>query len=121
MSVLFRNRATETTISTGTTGVLRQYRRRGLATTLKLRAIRYALDNPAANGTIPAIRTGNEENNPMLDLNKQRGFVEESAYVSFARTFEKTALTERLPNWERGNPARHTSGQAVRAPKLARL
>ena len=87
MSVLFHNRATDAVISTGITGVLRAYRRRGLATTLKLRAIRFALDNPNENGDIPTIRTGNEESNPMLALNKRLGFVEESAYVTFAKSF----------------------------------
>lgn len=67
-------------LTTGFTGVLRSYRQRGLATALKVRTIEYA----KANG-YQAIRTGNEENNPMLALNKKLGFVEITARLAFEK------------------------------------
>ena len=70
-------------LSTGFTGVLRDYRRRGLATALKVYTIKYA---KAADYTI--IRTGNEENNPMLTLNKQLGFTELTASLAFEKRLE---------------------------------
>lgn len=72
-------------VSTGFTGVLRDYRRRGLATALKAHAIAYA-----QNAGFQAIRTGNEENNPMLILNKKLGFKEITAKLAF----EKQVKTE---------------------------
>lgn len=68
------------TVSTGFTGVLRSYRRRGLATALKAQAIAYA-----RTAGFQAIRTGNEENNPMLALNKKLGFAEITASLAFQK------------------------------------
>jgi GNAT superfamily N-acetyltransferase len=70
-------------VSTGFTGVLRDYRRCGLATALKAHANAYAL----AAG-FQAIRTGNEENNPMLTLNKKLGFKEITASLAFEKRLE---------------------------------
>jgi mycothiol synthase len=67
-------------LNTGFTGVLRAYRQRGLATALKVRTIEYA----KAAG-YQAIRTGNEENNPMLALNKKLGFKEVAARLAFEK------------------------------------
>lgn len=67
-------------LNTGFTGVLRAYRQRGLATALKVRTTEYA----KANG-YQAIRTGNEENNPMLALNKKLGFKEVAARLAFEK------------------------------------
>ncbi|MEM7125587.1 MAG: GNAT family N-acetyltransferase [Chloroflexota bacterium] len=53
----------------GITGVLPTHRRRGIATALKLKTIQYAIDYGAET-----IQTGNEENNPMYDLNVMLGF-----------------------------------------------
>lgn len=53
----------------GLTGVLRAYRRRGVA-----RAIKVNLIKAARREGIEKIHTGNEENNPMLQLNLQLGF-----------------------------------------------
>jgi GNAT superfamily N-acetyltransferase len=56
-------------LGSGFTGVLRDYRRRGVATALKVRAIQLAQTVGAAS-----IKTGNEENNPMYQLNLSLGF-----------------------------------------------
>lgn len=72
---LMRDRASDTLI-TGLTGVLPAYRRRGIATALKVRAIAFA----RAKGN-PYIKTQNEvQNRPMLSINERLGF-------------------ERLPDW----------------------
>jgi GNAT superfamily N-acetyltransferase len=70
-------------VSTGFTGVLRDYRRRGLATALKVRTIEYA-----KNAGYTFIRTGNEENNPMLALNKKLGFTKITAQLAFEKRLE---------------------------------
>ncbi len=55
----------------GFLGVLRSYRRRGIARILKV-----ALIDAAQQAALQVINTGNETNNPMLQLNLQLGFVE---------------------------------------------
>ena len=67
-------------LSTGFTGVLRDYRRRGLATALKALSIEWA-----RQAGYRFIRTGNEENNPMLTLNKKLGFREITASLAYER------------------------------------
>ncbi|MCA9919073.1 MAG: GNAT family N-acetyltransferase [Anaerolineales bacterium] len=67
-------------LSTGFTGVLRNYRRRGLATALKALSM-----NWAKQAGHQFIRTGNEENNPMLTLNKKLGFKEVTASLAFEK------------------------------------
>ncbi|MEZ4592763.1 MAG: GNAT family N-acetyltransferase [Chloroflexota bacterium] len=68
-------------LSTGFTGVLRDYRRLGLATALKALSM-----NWAKQAGYQFIRTGNEENNPMLTLNKKLGFQEVTASLAFKKT-----------------------------------
>ncbi len=86
MSSLWASEADPKKLYTGTTGVLQSYRRQGIATAMKVEGILFA----QAAG-IDVIETENEENNPMLDINKQLGFREKPAYVSFRK---KTALVE---------------------------
>jgi GNAT superfamily N-acetyltransferase len=69
MSVLWRDLENSQRLETGFTGVKRSHRRRGIATALKARALEYARVYGAT-----CIDTGNEENNPMLQLNYQLGF-----------------------------------------------
>lgn len=70
---------------TGLTGVRREYRRRGIALALKLRAISYAQAHGHA-----VIRTWNESNNlPMLSINERLGFVKQPAWIDFVKTFRR--------------------------------
>ncbi|MBK7894225.1 MAG: GNAT family N-acetyltransferase [Anaerolineaceae bacterium] len=68
-------------LSTGFTGVMRDYRRRGLATALKALSL-----NWAKQAGYQFIRTGNEEHNPMLTLNKKLGFQEVTASLAFEKS-----------------------------------
>jgi GNAT superfamily N-acetyltransferase len=54
----------------GFLGILRPYRRRGIARILKV-----ALICAAKEAGVSTINTGNEKDNPMLQLNLQLGFV----------------------------------------------
>ena len=63
---------------TGLTGVTRTWRRKGLATALKLRVLRKA----KAEGVTRVI-TDNEENNPMFQINLMLGFRAQPAWLSW--------------------------------------
>lgn len=67
----------------GLTGVLRSHRRKGIATALKLKTIQYAIDYGAET-----IQAGNEENNPMYDLNMMLGFRPLPAWLQMRKTVE---------------------------------
>ena len=54
---------------TGGLGVLKEYRRRGIATALKIKAIEKLLEKGVVE-----VRTDNEENNPMYKINVTLGF-----------------------------------------------
>lgn len=83
MSNLFHNPGQPTVINTGFTAVLRTHRRRGIATALKLCAIAYAQQRG-----YQAIKTGNEENNPMLTINLMLGFTPQPAWLDFQKIIE---------------------------------
>jgi GNAT superfamily N-acetyltransferase len=82
MTQLFRNENNPTEYGSGFTGVARSHRRRGIATALKSYAIEYAQQQG-----IHTIRTGNEENNPMYQLNVQLGFKDLRADMAFEKRF----------------------------------
>ena len=62
------------------TGVRRTYRRRGIALAAKLHAIEYA-----QRRGITTIKTDNEENNPMYQINLKLGFEPSPAWVDYER------------------------------------
>ena len=57
---------------TGSLGVLREYRRQGIATALKVKAF-----EKLRNKGVKQVRTDNEENNPMYKINVALGFIPE--------------------------------------------
>lgn len=69
MSMLFESKFNPERFFTGLTATLPDYRRRGIATAIKVKNLMRA---KAAGGKV--VGTDNEGNNPMLDLNKQLGF-----------------------------------------------
>lgn len=86
MSNLWRDMANPQRLNTGLTGVRRSHRRRGIATALKVHGIRYA----QAYGNA-VIETGNEEHNPMYQLNLQLGFRPKPAWMDYVRNLETEA------------------------------
>jgi GNAT superfamily N-acetyltransferase len=81
MSTLKRSQASPDTLYVGFTGVLREYRGKGIAMALKLKAIAFARQRGAA-----AIRTWNDSlNRPMLRINEALGFAKQPAWVSLVK------------------------------------
>ena len=83
ISGLLTSEAAPKKLYTGLTGVIRSHRRRGIATALKVKGIKFAQTKG-----IELIETDNEENNPMLDLNKQLGYREKPAFVCYEKKLE---------------------------------
>lgn len=73
----------------GLTGVLPEYRGRGIAMALKLATVRYA----RAHG-YHQIRTGNDVRNaPMLRINRAMGFVKQPDWIEFDKTLGPATAT----------------------------
>jgi GNAT superfamily N-acetyltransferase len=85
MSNFWLNDPAHKRLDTGLTGVRKAYRRRGIATALKIRSIKFAQQLGAQR-----IETGNEENNPMYDLNLKLGFRPKAAWISYRKEFRVT-------------------------------
>ena len=83
MTQLYRKPNKPKEYGTGFTGVVRSHRRRGLATVLKSYAVEYAQQQG-----IETLRTGNEEKNPMYQLNKRLGFVDLTTELAYEKRFE---------------------------------
>ena len=72
------------------TGVIQDYRGKGIALALKLKAIEYAQNN---NGKY--IRTNNDSNNAsMLAVNKKLGYEAKSGFFSLVKNVAKVASTK---------------------------
>ena len=80
ISGLSINWADPTICSTEMTGVIRSYRRKGIAMALKIKAISFVKEQEGK-----VIYTGNEESNPMFILNQKLGFEPGPAWLSFHR------------------------------------
>ncbi len=78
-----------TQLFTGFTTVRRAYRRRGAAIALKVHAIEWA----RSQGT-KSILTGNEEHNPMYQINLQLGYEPQPAGVHYHKVIDPTILDE---------------------------
>jgi ribosomal protein S18 acetylase RimI-like enzyme len=79
-----RNVSDEGQVVNGITGVLAAYRRRKIATAMKIALIRYARETGVAS-----IITFNEAGNPMYQLNLALGFKPQPAWISFERQLQK--------------------------------
>lgn len=78
---LWTSQAREDVLYTGLTGVIRSHRRMGIASALKVQAVRYAQENG-----IGEVRTWNEANNEwMLDINVRLGFVRQPTHIEFIK------------------------------------
>jgi mycothiol synthase len=88
LSELFRNPNRETWLHCGFTGVLSSHRRRGIATALKLRTIKFARNYGAK-----MIKTNNEENNPMYGLNLALGFKPAPASLAFKKMLDEAPIS----------------------------
>jgi len=84
MSELWKRNAQPHRLMTGMTGVIREYRRRGIATALKTTGIRYARDHG-----IEHVQTINAEGNPMYDLNMALGYKPMPAWLWMRRTLRE--------------------------------
>lgn len=80
MSALWKSLGDPKRLHTGFTGVARTHRRKGVATAMKVEAIRFARVYGAE-----IIDTDNEENNPMYQLNLQLGFQPRPAILFYRR------------------------------------
>lgn len=90
MSSLWKSDADESKLGTGLTGVLPAYRRQGIATAMKVRGLCFARAYGAQT-----VETDNEENNPMLDLNRQLGFREKPAFVMYRKELAEANAMEK--------------------------
>ncbi len=81
MTMLWKDAALADKLHTGLTGVCRDYRRKGIATTIKTLSLTYAKDEYGAT----LIETDNEENNPMYDINVQLGFRPAPAFLFYGK------------------------------------
>ena len=81
VSLLQRRLAQPEVLSQHLTGLLREYRGRGIAMALKLQTVTYARAHAYRE-----IRTNNDSRNrPMLRINEAMGFVKEPAWITFEK------------------------------------
>jgi len=81
VSNMFRSLDNPSFLWQGITGVRRDARGKGIATALKLRTVRYAIDSGVEH-----IKTWNDvHNRPMLSINEAMGFVKQPAWISYEK------------------------------------
>jgi len=80
LSTLSKDLANPQQLQVGFTAVRRAYRRQGIATALKVQAITFAQTHG-----VERLVTGNEENNPMYQINLQLGFQPRPAKLAFQK------------------------------------
>jgi GNAT superfamily N-acetyltransferase len=80
LAVLFKDLGDPRRLQAGFTAVRREYRRHGIATALKLHTIAFAQRYGAER-----ITTGNEEHNPMFQINLRLGFQPRPAKLAFQK------------------------------------
>lgn len=85
MTSLWQSMAEKDKLFTELTAVVRDLRRKGIATALKVRAIQLARDRGAR-----VITTENEANNPMYDLNVRLGFKPVPAWWTYRKELTNT-------------------------------
>lgn len=85
MSNLWRDLTSPQKIQVGLTGVRKAHRRRGICTALKAVAIQSAKEYGALS-----MKTVNEENNPMYQINLRLGFEPLPANLEFERAWEQS-------------------------------
>ena len=76
-------KADPTMLFVGITGTKKGFRRKGIATALKLYTIAYAQEHG-----MEKIETDNEENNPMFEINVKLGFVKQPAWAEFEKSVD---------------------------------
>jgi GNAT superfamily N-acetyltransferase len=85
MTELFKGEAEKDVFFTGTTGVLRSHRGRGIAFALKLRSLDWAKRNGYRE-----VRTWNSTlNAPMLGINVKLGFLKQPPWITFGKDFSE--------------------------------
>lgn len=90
MTMLFRTDRENSQLQTGLTGVMRDYRRMGIATALKAASLGWAKTHVRkADGSIPDVMTENEANNPMYQINEALGFVKQPSFLFFTKAFDR--------------------------------
>lgn len=89
LTQLYMDSGSLTHLGTGFTCVRRDYRRKGVAVALKVHAIEWA----KAQGT-QSILTGNEEHNPMYQINLKLGYEPQPAGLHYHKVLDPTILDE---------------------------
>jgi GNAT superfamily N-acetyltransferase len=87
ISNLFRSASEDGLLKQGLTGVLREHRRRGIATALKLATVRYA----HTHGYRQISTRNNPHNRPMLAINEAMGFKKEPAWITLEKVLSDSA------------------------------
>ncbi len=93
MSSTWKDLASAERLYQGLTGVLKPYRRKGVATDLKIRVNEFARDRG-----VRYIITDNEENNPMYGINVRLGFEKMPGEIIFRKMVGAAAETTEVGN-----------------------